>query len=71
MFLFILGIFIIIVVGFILGFNIPNTNGLIWQFKGRQLMSTIIGIIFIVLSCVTVVPTGHSSIYFKLSNKQS
>ena len=62
MFLFILGIFIIIVVGFILGFNIPNTNGLIWQFKGRQLMSTIIGIIFIVLSCVTVVPTGHTGI---------
>lgn len=62
MFLFILGIFIIIVVGFILGFNIPNTNGPIWQFKGRQLMSTIIGIIFIVLSCVTVVPTGHTGI---------
>ena len=62
MLLFILGIFIIIVVGFILGFNIPNTNGLIWDFKGKQLISTVIGGIFIVLSCIAVVPTGHTGI---------
>ena len=60
MFLFILGVLIGIVSFVALGFNRKNKE-MGWRINFKQAFS-LIGVAFIVLSCIRTVPTGHTGV---------